>query len=213
MRLLLGLCLMVLLGGCNVVVTDQPLFFPSVEPGAPKLRNGLWVIEDPDKTDCGYDARKPVTRWPDCAEWMLVREGELLAYDAPGKGDRAGVGAWNSMPFVLSAGEPMVLQFDGSDDGGPAFQYFGVVAIGPTQTQLSAIKVWPVLCGPPPPADAMTDGKRRYVTLEPLPGLTVTDNSGCTATEASAVRNAAAWSRDQAAKDSNSARWIRDTYP
>ena len=59
----------------------------------------------------------------------------------------------------------------------------------------------------------MIGGERRYVTLEPLPGLTVTSNSGCTATEASAVRNAAAWSRGQVGDDGGGARWVRDTYP
>lgn len=213
MRILLGLCVVLLLGGCNLVTTDQPLFFASPAPDAPKLRNGLWVIDDADKDDCRYDARKPVTRWPDCADWMLVRDGEILGYDPPGKGDRVGVGEWTSMPFVLSAGEPMVLQIDGSSDGKPAFQFFGIEATAGEPTRLTTIKTWPVLCGPPPPDGAMTDGKRRYVTLEPLPGLTVTGDSGCTTTEASAVRNAAAWSRGQSGEEGGGAHWIRDTYP
>ena len=37
MRVLLGLCLVLLLGGCNRVHSDHPLFFASDAAGAPKL--------------------------------------------------------------------------------------------------------------------------------------------------------------------------------
>ncbi len=213
MRVLLGLCLVLLLGGCNRVHSDHPLFFAETSTGAAKLRDGVWALQNDDNADCRYDARKPVTRWPDCADWMLVRGGEILGYDRPGKGDVTGAGEWTSLPFVLADGAPPVLQIAMTEDGKVDYQFFGVEQTAGDSAGVTAFSAWPVMCGPPPPSGAMTDGKRRYVTLEPLPGLTVVDESSCTAADATAVRNAAGPSRAWAGDEGGGARWIRDTYP
>jgi len=76
MRILLSLCLILLLGACNRVHSDQPLFFADMAPEAPRLRDGLWIIENGDEP-CRFDAARPVTRWPDCADWMPGRVGEI----------------------------------------------------------------------------------------------------------------------------------------
>jgi len=212
MRVLLGLCLVLLLGACNRVHSDRPLFFASDSPDAASLRDGLWVIEDGDEADCRYDARRPVTRWPACADWMLVRGGEILGYDAPDRGDAAGAGEWTSLPIVLSGGDPLILQVGMSEDGKVDYLFFGVERTAGDAGAITAFSSWPVMCGPPPPEGAMTNGKRRYVTLEPLPGLTIADESSCTATDGAAVRNAAGPSRAWAGDEAGGARWIRD-YP
>ncbi|MFA7262139.1 MAG: hypothetical protein WC068_03870 [Caulobacter sp.] len=213
MRVLLGLCLVLLLGGCNRVHSDHPLFFADASADAPRLRDGLWVIDNGDSADCRYDARKPVTRWPGCADWMLVRGGEVLGYDPPGKGDVTGVGEWTSLSVVLSAGDPPVLQIGMTGDGKVDYQFFGIEPTAGGGGAITAFASWPVMCGPPPPGGAMEGGKRRFVTLEPLPGLTVIDESSCTAADAAAVRNAAGPSRAWAGKEAGGARWVRDGYP
>ncbi len=213
MRILLGLCVALLLGACNRVHTDHPLFFAEDARGAPLLRNGLWVVEDSlgavaDDEPCRFDARKPVTRWPDCAEWMLVRDGELLGYDR----EKGGQGSWTSVPFVLAKGEPAVLQIGVTGDDGPTtYSYFGLQPIRSDAGGVVAFHSWPVLCGPPPPP-AKKDEKPRFVTLEPLPGLTVVEDN-CTADAAGPVRAAAAASRAWTDDAVGGARWIRDTYP
>lgn len=213
MRVLLGLCLVLLLGGCNRVHSDHPLFFADASAEAPRLRDGVWALQNDDKPACRYDARLPVTRWPVCADWMLVRGGEMLGYEKPGKGDVTGSGDWTSLPFVVSAGAPPILQVAMTEDGKVDYQFFGVEQTAGDGGGIRSFTAWPVMCGPPPPSDAMSNGKRRYVTLEPLPGLTVVDESSCTAADAAAVRNAAGPSRAWSTDEGLTARWIRDTYP
>jgi len=144
---------------------------------------------------------------------LLLLGGEVLGYDPPGKDDATGAGAWTSLSVVLSAGDPPILQVGMTEDGKVDYQFFGLEPTERAAGSITAFASWPVLCGPPPPADAMTGGKRRYVSLEPLPGLTVIDESSCTADAAAAVRNAAGPSRAWAGDDAGGARWIRDTYP
>ena len=208
MRILLGLCVVLLLGGCNRVHSEQPLFFASDAPDAPRLRDGLWVIETDD--DCRFNAGKPVNRWPDCADWMLVRNGEILGFDPPGKDEPTGGGEWTTIPYVLAAGAPLVLQLATTEDGKLDHQYFGVKPTAGSAASIAAVVSWPVLCGPPPPKAAKGE-KRRFVTLQPLPGLTLTDES-CTTDSAEAVRNAAGPSRGWS-DDLGKARWVRDAYP
>lgn len=205
MRILLGLCVVLLLGGCNRVHTDHPLFFASDAPDAPRLRDGVWLIEDGDD-DCRFDERKPATRWPDCADWMLVRGGEMLGYDR----EEGGPGEWTSLAFVLAAGDPLVLQIAMTDEGKPDYQYFGIEGEAAVDGRITALVSWPVQCGPPPPKAAAGE-KPRYVTLEPLPGMTLADDS-CTADSAGTVRNAARASRAWE-PEPGMARWVRDGYP
>lgn len=212
MRILLGLCVVLLLGGCNRVHTDHPLFFASDAPDAPRLRDGVWLIEDGDD-DCRFDERKPATRWPDCADWMLVRGGEFLSYGKPRKGDLTGTGDWTSLPFVLSDGGPPILQIGVIEGETRDYQFYGVEPTARSESGITALTGWPVMCGPPPPAETMIEGKRRYVSLDLLPGLTLTNENDCSAADAIAVRNAAGASREWVGEEGFSARWVRDRYP
>ena len=209
MRILFSLFLILLLGACNRVHSDQPLFFATTAPDAPRLRDGLWVIEsggDP----CRFDVGKPVTRWPDCADWILVRGGEILGYDAPGKGDVTGTGEWTSIPYVLASGSPLILQIAVSDEGKLDSQFFGLERATGVDADIAAFASWPVQCGPPPPP-APQGEKPRHVTQEPLPGMILKDDS-CTTASADAVRAAAGPSRGWA-EDPGKARWVRAGYP
>ncbi|MDO9222808.1 MAG: hypothetical protein Q7U20_03750 [Caulobacter sp.] len=209
MRILFSLLFILLLGACNRVHSDQPLFFAGGAPDAPRLRDGLWVIESGDEP-CRFDRARPVTRWPDCADWMLVRGGEILGYDAPGKGDVTGVGEWTSIPYVLAPGAPLILQLAMREDGKVDYQYFGLDRIAGVDQDIAAFAIWPVQCGAPPPP-APQGEKPRYVTLTPLPGMILKDD-GCTTDSADAVRAAAGPSRAWT-EDSGKARWVRAGYP
>lgn len=204
MKVLLGLCVVLLLGGCNRIHTDHPLFFASDAPDAPRLRDGLWLMES--EGDCRIDTRKPVYRWPDCASGMLVRGNEMLGYEAK-KGE---AGNWQRIAYVLAGGDPVVLQIEQTEEDKLDYQYFGLAADRDADGRITAFTAWPALCGPPPPP-APKDEKPRYVTLEPLPGLTVVEDN-CTAEAAGPVLASAKVSR-QWTTDEMRLRWIRDSYP
>lgn len=212
MRVLLGLCLALLLGACNRVHSDRPLFFADAGPDAPRLREGLWVLETGDEP-CRFDTARPVNRWPKCADWMLVRDGALVGYTRPEKGKAPSPGDWATVPYVLAAGAPPVLQVAMTDDGKVDHQFFGVAATSGPVSAITAFAAWPVYCGPPPPKPAKGE-KARFVSLEPLPGMIVGDDN-CAAESAAAVLNAAGPSRSWAEGEHEvgGARWVRDTYP
>lgn len=211
MRILLGLCVVLLLGGCNRVHSERPLFNAADQAGAPVLRDGLWLIQnnlgDFADDDCRVSTRKPANRWPDCADWMIVRGGEILGLDREEKSP----GEWVSIPFVLAGGEPAVFQFASEYDGKPDFNYFGMEPLSSdAEGRVIAFRSWPALCGPPPPPTPK-GAEPRYVTLDPMPGLAIVENN-CTAETREAVLASARASR--AWDDGRSgARWIRDTYP
>ena len=201
MKVITALCLALVLGGCNRVHSDHPLFFPSDAPDAPRLKEGLWVIED---AACHVDASQPVNYWPDCGSWMVVRKREIIAYDRKQDGE----GTWTRVPYVLEGGDPFILQAAMTEDGKTDYEFFGVAV--QRERPVTFLVAWPVLCGPPPPEPARGE-KASNVTLAPLPGMTVVENN-CTTTSADAVRGAVRPSQDWS-KDITSARWVRDTYP
>lgn len=193
--LLLGLAAL-LLAGCNMVMARTPLFGPADSAGAPRLRSGLWVAADPA---CRFDPKAPISAWPDCAEPTRIQEGrgQLLF------GDK------DEGPVLLAKGDPAILQFQTGDPGEDRIYVFA--GLRPTRTDWFGLVVefdmWGVACGPPPPPDARNpDGTRRWVTLEPGPGLTL-EEGGCVAHSADAVRAAATASEGRASPERF--RWLR----
>lgn len=217
---LLGLCLLMTLSGCNMLITDAPLFTEADGPAKPALRNGVWLNEGEPKKPCRVDVRKPVTRWPECADWMLVQDGRMLNFER----DKDGVGAWEVRTFIAAAGAPQVLQFkwaineDAPSESGAggktpslAYSYF---ALMPTKTDADgkaiATETWPVMCGPEP-SDVAKNMRNRYLTEELQPGF-VESEQNCTTTSKDAVMAAAAAGRTWNGEPLR-ARWIRDSYP
>jgi hypothetical protein len=225
-RPLAAILLALTLGGCNVVYSEKPLFVSSDEAGAPQLRQGIWRSSDPS---CRFDERRPVQFWPSCAQWSLVRSGEIL--ELKGK-------AWNSTAFVLAAGETRVLQAPFSSESGSVFVYSGVRPLRFDATgRIIEFTSWLAQCGPPPPdgdcskaaepapatppsststpsakpAGEAQEARRQCVTLQPLPGLEIKDDN-CIARDQSAVRNAAAKSEAWDTSPTAS-HWVRDTLP
>lgn len=194
-RRLIPVLLALTLGGCNLVYSERPLFTERDARTAPAFRPGLWLM--PSREACDVDTAKPVDQWPDCADHAVVADGRNPFREDGG---------------LLAGGEPLIYQYPQNEDGKPAAWFYAAVA--PTkrdaQGRVIAAAPWPVVCGPPPPDGNKSgpEGKERYVTFRPFPGLEIRDNN-CVARRAGAVRNAAraslAW-----ADDLSEMRWIRD---
>jgi hypothetical protein len=213
-RCVLFAVLLLGLTACNRVITPTPLFTAADAAGAPVLRDGVWLMEeaaDPDDDEaCVVNTRRPVKRWPDCANWLLLREGEVVMSNQGGKAGR-GKEEWVSMPLLVVGGEPALLQL-GQLDEDPARTEYSYMGFAPTRRddagRVVAFDYWMTLCGPPPPQG---EGQpSRYLTWELLPGLTGAGDN-CTTTSKDAVRQATAAS--QAWGGGESMRGVRDSYP
>jgi hypothetical protein len=212
------ICIGLLLGGCNMVVTKTPLFSKADTAGEAQLRPGLWreTPQDP----CDFDETKPFAEWPGCANGFIVKDGQVGGYNTDADGKKT----WTSSDLVVAGGEPRVIQVLLKDLGvkglgelpfGPMYLY---MAAHPTKTddqgRIVAYTAWPILCGPPPPPDAKgPDGKAmRMGTLKPLPGLTMDkDDNNCTTSSQAVVEAAAKASAQwQQTNTTSEDHWVRD---
>lgn len=207
---LAGLGLAASLSACNMVITTEPTFL-AADQGAPALREGLWINEE---KGCDVDTKTPATTWPECANWIVVKDFAMSGIGEKGE-------AFN-VPFVLAGGDPRVLQVRIEDDkkgeDGKAAALYLYMAIKPLKTdkqgRITAYRGWMVQCGPPPPKDAKKpDGNPRYGSLEPFPGMILdADLSGCGPEDKAALVRAAGLSEkyDEDAAKGESSRWLRD---
>jgi len=175
---LLGLALLLpLLGGCNMLISEEPMFGGS-DRAALVPRDGIWL--SPDK-GCDFDSSRPESGWPECAMWVVVRNGGTDLYLTDGKRQSQVVGGF------FAAGDPQILQaywIDTDKQPHRAFYgFFGVEIhqVGP-DGRYSAASVWPVECGTQsnPNAD-----------IQPYPGV----GADCRPSSKEAIRPAAEKSR------------------
>jgi hypothetical protein len=214
MRVLLVLASLALLGGCNMLMTKDPLFSRADAAGAPRMRPGVW--EQAPAADCTLDESQPLASWPSCASGFVVENDHTVG----GFNQRDGKPVWSTTPYLLAAGDPLIFQIHLSDEAGPTPMppLYVYAAMRPTRFddrgRITAVTSWAVLCGPPPPADAKgPDGTSpRSGTLEPAAGLTMDDAANdCTTTSQDAARHAAAASEHWTKPDGFTAsHWIRD---
>lgn len=196
LRRCLAVVALLALSACNRVVTDHPLFDQADAVGAPVLKPGVWLLENKDSLSlmedrdsdapCEVDRRDRPSRWPECATFVVIEPGQIRS-PTRDEGQRLD---WDRQLSLLAAGDPVVLQVGDVDDKGEqSYLYFGV---RPTtfaaDGQVTALDLWTVDCGPPPPQDA--GQPTRYLTWELLPGLTAAKDN-CTTESAEAVRRAA----------------------
>jgi len=213
MRLLPILALLAL-GGCNMVVTQTPMFTKADGAGAPGLRPGVWRGK-PD-AGCAFDEKSPLASWPACANGAVVDDDGISMVKTV-NGART-VAA--KIGYVLAAGEPRILQLS----VGGLTPSFGLSLSGylyggvqPTKTddqgRIIAYTNWFVACGPPPPQPAAGSSPNRisFATLSPFAGL-VMDKSGqnCTPISVAALRNAAVESAELPGDLPSETRWVRD---
>ncbi|RAK67293.1 hypothetical protein [Phenylobacterium kunshanense] len=171
---LLALVASTVLAGCNLVITDRPMF--DREAVAERaFKAGVWASV---QADCPIPrAGETVQHWPTCASARILRPG--------------------IEGLVLARGDPMIYQLRMTTDEGSSYAYAG---LRPTHLdksgKIDAFELWPVECGPP----VITPEGERRPTKTPGPGLTMNgeEPSSCRAEDASAVRRAAKDSRNWA---------------
>ena len=193
-----------LLGGCNAVITPTPLFTLADQAGGPAPRLGIWRFEI--KSDCAVDESKPIGDWPECAQGLVWKEGGVAGFY-----DRAsGAPVWKVQPLIFAPGTPGIVQAEMNVSGdikvdGKPSAYAGARATkSDDQGRITALVIWPVLCGPPPPGQA--DGMTKTL----LPGLSAKPEAPvCTTASVAALRNAAQASEAWTPK-TISGHWVRD---
>lgn len=219
-RILMLAFLLPVLGGCNIVVSEQPWFTAEQAAGAPRLRPGLWV--NAASPDCEFDEGASFESLPECAgPAMVLTDGTYAGLPKPERRDRPGFvmtdpRTWDQIRHVLVSGEPMIDQlvaedaFRNDDDDNPAvsvpkksgFIYLGVEPSSfDPEGRIVAMQLWLVQCGPikraksPLAPGAKRSGEVREeslfpVTKKPFKGLKMVDQV-CMATSELALRNAA----------------------
>jgi hypothetical protein len=199
-----ALCLM--LGACNVVVTKTPLLTKADETGAPPLKPGLWRFSGDQ--DCKVDEAKPLVDWPSCGGGVVIKDGAAGYYDRQSESP-----VWTDQPFVFAAGNPRILQAQAKISGdvkvtADPFVYAGArLTKSDSDGRITAVSLWPVQCGPPPPGD------KAESTTKPLPGIEMKPGDPvCTTTSIPALRAAAQASEAWAPKPVIG-RWLRDGGP
>ena len=192
------------LGGCNMVVSDEPWLTRSDQ--ALKMKPGVWV--ELDKPDCDYDQSAPVAEWPSCADPALITEdGRFFGYE--GK-----TASWNEIEVILDSETPTVVQvrmpaeFAARAPEAPTYFYAGMRAVETDANgHVTAMRSWLLVCGPvdnsEPPEGEMPSG----VTKAPFAGLTIVGEN-CHADDLDALRNAAAES-EALDDDANIMHWVK----
>ncbi len=188
--LLLLAPLLLLLGACNMAISETPVFD---ERDAAKLvpREGIWLSDDPD---CRFDPGLSETQWPGCAIWLIVHSNgrELLLQDGKGEAQQA--------RYVIAKGQPTIVQIlwrdEAKDDGKTFYVFFGLEPGGaqPDGTFVTASS-WEVKCGV---KDASSSEIAAY------PGIT----PECRPELAKSIRSAAVASRPTA-EMAMDWRWLR----
>lgn len=213
------------LGGCNIVISQAPVFTAADVGATPGFRPGLWTKLDPA---CAFDPAAKASTWPKCADPMVFEADRLVDPAKPSE----------AIPYLLASGKPRVMQVhvetpdSGKDALGKAIasqmQGYFFIGIEPTRTdeqgRIVEAVTWLTVCGPPPPDPKDPKGAVDYATRKPFKGLVIDRETGnCTPADAAAVRRAAAGSRklkaaptDKDAKTASapfapqSIRWVRD---
>lgn len=208
------------LGGCNLVVSEKPVFTAADAAGAPALRPGVWSATQPG---CDFKSSDPVAAWPKCAGGGVITATAIMAsVESSGAGPPdqpppTTAKPQTTIPYVLAAGDPRVMQinFKLPPEAGVGSALYYFVAIKPAapdaRGRIVQAEIWPIQCGPPPPAkpaSAGADADQGGITDHPLPGMTVAQGL-CSPVDKAAVVNAAKASRAWA-DQVGTLRWVRD---
>jgi hypothetical protein len=189
MRVLVVLLAGLLLSGCNLVTSDEPLFGPADFASGPSLKPGLWRWRDCDRSPTDDAAS-------DCEGGVLVGADGRLRIDDKTQVDIIG-------------GSPMIIQTVQLEGGEGSVSYVWAQAEAwDEQGLLTALRFAPVECGPPPPNGS---GAKRgeWVTRHPTKGLTIRDND-CVARDADTVRRAAAETFRRVRRDAAVVEWYAE---
>lgn len=158
-RLLASLLILILVSGCDVAMSEKPIFTGADTAGAPQFENGVWLLED--DSDCHVDPAQPASRWPECANWIVFRDGQL--FERVREGDIAVKRIENAVLIV--SGDVGLAQIEYRSSGGLAVEppvYFFAAFENidkPPTLPLRSIALWSVMCGTRPgePGKAASD--------------------------------------------------------
>ena len=180
-----------LLGACNMVISETPMFAESDRAKvAPK--DGIWLAK---VDECNFDARQPEAKWPECAAWVVVRNGgrELLVRDGKRQTQR--------VDSLVAAGTPLIVQGrwvdDAKDDGAIYYVFYGLELKDITAGAAATATAWAVQCG----IQGSTGSE-----IKPYPGI----SPGCRPSSKDAIRSAAITSRTG---EITALRWLRVEAP
>lgn len=202
-RFVLAILALAALSGCGLVVSKTPLISPADTVGAVVPREGWWVRVD---DTCRFDARKPVWRWPGCVDSALVRPDTASGFTVV-QGFNVERRAWESYPFLMTPGDPQLIQYEDARDGWSVYYYYGLKPVARDgASRMTEALVWLALCNPAGD-DAGDEAKDRELP----PGLSLNGDTGdCIAADAATVRKAVEASQRT---DSQRLRWVRDLRP
>lgn len=171
-------CLIPLLGACNLVISESPMF-TEAERSSVGPKDGIWLSDEPD---CVFDTDKAEAEWPDCAGWLVVRDSgrEFWMRDGKGQSERGN--------YLIAGADPPIVQVKYADaakeDGKTFYVFFGLepsapVAGGP----FTAASTWEVQCG-----------VKKGSETDPFAGI----SPECRPSSQEAIRSAALASRNTA---------------
>ncbi len=186
------------LSGCNMVMTHAPMLRSNESTASPKLRPGVWSVEQP----CRTESPSPLCGRP--VNMLVVTKTNVRQLIAPGTPPNLRVSLDHPLPYVIGVGKPLLVQLrlDPLAPPGhaiPAQFTFAALApiISDEKGEIVVAEAWPVECGPPPkPGDANygLQDEQGQVTNHPLPGLKM-DAFDCEPEGRSTIQRAAIASR------------------
>jgi hypothetical protein len=207
MRFFAGL-LVLILSGCGMAVSDKPMFEQADTAGAPQFEDGVWLMpEFDDEKDCAVDTARPVSQWPDCAEWAVHRDGQWLAREG-----NSGI-VTKAVPrdaVIVSNGDIAIVQLESdkspAEDGTVDPTPYSFIAFDnkPAATKkLRTITFWIVMCGTY--EDSGTDDEDAPAKLIRFPGF----DEKCRPASMQVLRDAARLSRPAASVELPAFHWAR----
>jgi hypothetical protein len=188
-------CATLALAGCNAVMTTVAVFTPADAAGAPVLKPGYWI-----SVNCS--AAAALARAAGCETGYQITPSEMREVDHPGLLPADAPHHDQANPYLLVAGDPMVMQIAFADtSNGQTTDTYIYVAVKPTALDASggivAAQVWTVVCGPsalPDPNAPRDQDGVPPATDHPLPGMML-GAIGCMPVDKAALFNAAKASR------------------
>jgi hypothetical protein len=220
-----------------MVVSKEPWFTEAEAQPMPTWRDGLWRADEPD---CRFDERKPVERWPECAEPTVVRDGERWSMrwdetDERGRRRRTFAG-WeldksDEDGLLVANGDHLIVQVptdlenpEETVEHGEAPGGYTYAAVRPRyddERRIVSFEIWAVQCGPLPEPALPPNARRRGRAApdESLGEASVTTqpfpgltvvDSNCEAESAQALRRAAVLS--ETLGQAAKSHWVREGW-
>jgi len=163
---------MLLLGACNMAISDHPMFGEKQRSKKVVLENGIWLQA---KDDCVFDRKLPKEEWPTCAGWLELRDNRVVAASDASEGELP-------QAILIVDGKPPLVQ--APVETRPNITIYGYLAIEPILYsklhRVTEARIWPIPCG-------ISIGTGASPKVDPYPGF----SAECIPTTVEALRHAA----------------------